>query len=150
MNTGFGLHCRPVQIFAPRSCSCKQAFPNTNRETYIDRAYEVLVASHDIGQTNTENDGEEPRAEETLPRLLWRNLDQRRAAEGNTTDIRKDVVCDDHGNRQEEPDHPLENVVDDKMSLAHNQEEGHVSPGKLCELELVMPLLERANEEDKT
>ena len=35
------------------------------------------------------------------------------------------------------------------MRLYHNQVERHVGPCELCELELVVSLLERADEEDE-
>lgn len=95
------------------------------------------------------DDGEEPGAEEALPRLLGGDLDQLVAAEGDAAEVCEDVVCYDHGNGQDEPDEALEDVVDDKVGLADNEEEGHVRPGKLGELELVVALLQREDEEDE-
>lgn len=117
--------------------------------THIDRADEVFVARQEMRKTNAPDDGEEPGAYEALPCLLGRNLNQLRASKGDTTKVCENVVCDDHGNRQNEPVEALEDVVDDEMSLPDDQEEGHVCPGELCELELVVSLLQRVDEEDE-
>jgi hypothetical protein len=89
-------------------------------DSYIDRADEVLVTNHNVRQEDTKYDRKEPGAEEAFPCLLWGDLNERRAAKGDATDIRKDIVCDDHGHGQEEPNHALEDVIDDEMSLANN------------------------------
>ena len=115
----------------------------------IDRADEELVLSQEVGCDDAPDDGEEPGAKETFPRLLGRDLDQLVATEGNTAEIGKDVVGDDHGYRQNEPDEAFEDVVDDKVRLADDEEESHVCPGELGELELVVALLQREDEEDE-
>lgn len=71
-------------------------------------------------------------------------------AKSDTTDVGKDVVCDDQGGREEEPDHSLENVVHDEVGLDNDEVESHVGPSELGELELVVALFERDNEEDET
>ena len=70
-------------------------------------------------------------------------------AKGDTAEVGKDVVRYDHTNRQNEPDEAFEDVVDDEVRLADNEEEGHVGPGELRELELVMALLQREDEKDE-
>jgi hypothetical protein len=85
----------------------------------------------------------------TLDGLLRADLNKLRATESDTADVCEDVVGDDETDWQEEPDHALENVVHDKVRLHNDQVEGHVGPGELGELELVVTLLERANEEHK-
>jgi hypothetical protein len=117
--------------------------------TYVDRADEVLVLREDMGQANAPQDSEEPCAEESLPCLFGRDLDKRCASEGNTTEVSKDVVGNDHGDGQDEPDEAFKNVVDDKVRLSDNEEEGHVRPGKLSELEFVVALLQGEDEEDE-
>jgi hypothetical protein len=66
------------------------------------------------------HDGEDDRAQEcadeALDGLLWGELDERRAAHGDTTYVRKDVVADDEGHGDEEPDETFENIVDDKVA----------------------------------
>jgi hypothetical protein len=83
----------------------------------------------------------------TLDGLLRADLNKLRATEGDTTDVCEDVVGDDKTDWQEEPNHALENVVHDKVRLHNDQVESHVGPGELSELELVVALLERTNEE---
>jgi hypothetical protein len=118
-------------------------------KAYINGANEVLVTRHDVSKANTEYDGEEPSTKESFPSFLGWNLDQRRAAECDTTKVGKNVIRDDHSNRQEEPDHALKDVVDDKVSLAYNEKQSHVGPSKLCKLEFVVTLLQWAHEEDE-
>jgi hypothetical protein len=83
----------------------------------------------------------------TFNGLLGADLDQLRATESDTADVREDIIGDNQADRQEEPDHALEDVVHDEVRLHDNQVESHVSPGELGELELVVTLLERSNEE---
>lgn len=71
------------------------------------------------------------------------------AAEGDTADVREDIVGDDKGGRKEEPDHALEDVVHDKVGLNDNEVQSHVSPREVGELELVVTGLERTDEEDE-
>lgn len=99
--------------------------------------------------TNTVQNGEEPRAEEAFPCLLGRDLDQGGSAKGDAAEVGPDVVGNDHGNGQDEPDEALEDVVNDEMRLSNNQEKGHVGPGELRELELVVALLQGGDEEDE-
>ena len=83
----------------------------------------------------------------TFNSLLGADLDQLCAAESDTADVRKDIVGDDQADRQEEPDHALEDVVHHEVSLDHDQVQSHVGPGELSELESVVTLLQRSNEE---
>lgn len=115
----------------------------------VDGADEELVLGEEVGRQDAPDDGEEPGAEEALPRLLGGDLDQLVAAKGDAAEVGEDVVCYDHGYGQDEPDEALEDVVDDKVGLADDEEEGHVRPGKLGELELVVTLLQREDEEDE-
>jgi hypothetical protein len=85
----------------------------------------------------------------TFNSLLGADLDQLCATKSDTADVCKDVIGDDQADWQEEPDHALEDVVHDEVGLNDNQVESHVSPSKLSELELVVTLLERANEKDE-
>jgi hypothetical protein len=85
----------------------------------------------------------------TFNGFLGADLDQLCATESDTADVREDIVGDDQADRQEEPDHALEDVVHDEMRLHDNKVESHVSPGELGELEFVVTLLERANKKDE-
>lgn len=102
-----------------------------------------------MGQAYTPQSSKEPGAKESLPSLLGRDLDQRCAPKCNTAKIGEYIVGDDHGNGQDEPDESLKDIVDDEMGLSHNQEQSHVSPGKLGELEPVVTLLQREDEENE-
>ena len=115
----------------------------------VDRTDEELVLRKEMSCEDAPDNGKEPGAEETFPRLLGRDLDQLMAAEGDAAEVGEDVVCDYHGDGQDEPDEAFEDVVDDEVGLADDEEEGHVGPGELGELELVVALLQGEDEEDK-
>ena len=117
--------------------------------TYINGADKVLVAGGKVGKDNTPKDGKKPRAKKSFPRFLGGNLDQWRASKGDATEIGKNVICNNHGGRQYEPDKALEDVVDDEVRLADDQEERHVGPGELGELELVVALLQGGDKKDE-
>lgn len=102
-----------------------------------------------MSETPAPKDGEEPCAEEALPRLLRRDLDQRSAAESDATKIGEDVVDYDESDWKEEPNEALEDVVDHKVRLAYDEEERHVGPSELAELESVLPFLQGRDEEDE-
>lgn len=87
----------------------------------IDRADKVLAAHQNIGEENGEDDGKEPGSDESLDRLFGAQLDKLGAAEGDTTDVSKNIVCDDERGRQEEPEHALEDVIHDEVGLNDNQ-----------------------------
>lgn len=86
---------------------------------------------------------------DTFDSLLRANLDELCTAESDTADIGEDIVGDDKADGQEEPDHALKDVVHDEVGLYNDQIERHVGPGELSELELVVALLERSDEENE-
>ena len=77
----------------------------------------------------------------TFDGLLGADLDQLCVSKSDTADVCEDIVGNDQADRQEEPDHALEDVVHDEVSLHDDQVESHVSPRELSELELVVALL---------
>ena len=81
----------------------------------VDWADEVFVSHHQICKSKAEYDGEEPCAYKAFDGLFGRYLDQLSAAESNTTDISEDIIGDDQRNRQKEPDHALEDIVNYEM-----------------------------------
>ncbi len=87
----------------------------------VHGADEVLGLHHDVRKEDTEDDGHNPGADEALHRLLGRELDELRPTERDAADIGEDVVGDDQRGGQEEPDHPLEDVVHDEVRL-HDDE----------------------------
>ena len=84
---------------------------------YIYWADEVFVPHQYVRHGKSEDDGTNPRSNKTLNSLLRRKLDELGTTEGNATDVGENVVGDYEGCWEEEPDHPLENVVHDKMGL---------------------------------
>lgn len=63
-------------------------------------------------------------------------------AESDAADVGEDVVGDDEGYGEEEPDHAFENVVHDEVGLDDDEVEGHVCPCELGELESVVAFLQ--------
>ena len=57
----------------------------------------------------------------TFHGLFWTQLDQLRAAEGDSTNVGKYVVRNNQGYRDKEPDHAFKDVVDDKMRLYNDE-----------------------------
>jgi hypothetical protein len=109
-----------------------------------------LVAHEDVGHDHSENDGADPSANKTFDGLLRRNLDQLGATKGDSANVGEDVIGDDQRSGKEEPNHSLENIVDDEVRLHNNKIQCHVSPCELGELELVVTLLQGHDEEHKS
>jgi hypothetical protein len=63
-----------------------------------------------------EQQGTEESTHEPLYSLFRRQLDQRSSTKQFPTDICHDIVTDDQGSGDKEPDHTLENTVDDKVA----------------------------------
>lgn len=151
MKTGLGVHDRPVNMVAPRSCTVSGCYVRSVGEeiTYVDWADEVLIPHQHVRHAEPEDDGAYPSADESFDSLFGRNLDKLSAAEGDAADVCEYVVGDDEGCREEEPNHAFEDVVHDEVCLDYDQVESHVRPGELSELEAVVALLEGADEEDE-
>lgn len=116
----------------------------------VDGANEILVAHEDVGHEVAEPDGADPGPQETLDRLLWRELDQLCSAERYPAYVGEDIIRNDERSGQEEPDHTLQHVVHDKMRLHDDQIERHMGPCELRELEAVVALFQGTDEENKT
>jgi hypothetical protein len=114
------------------------------------------------GGTNPdgEEEGDEEGADEAFDGFLRRELDELVATEGHscvphntsvppipapplsrqrrrrerTTNISRNVVDDDQTRRDPEPNHSLEDVVDDEVGRDDDEEEGHVDPPEEAEL----------------
>lgn len=78
-----------------------------------DRTNEVREPAQEPGERQPEDDCRKTAPNETLPRLLGTQLNQRRFAEEEAKHIRHHVVAHNHGNGHNEPDHALEYVLDD-------------------------------------
>ena len=90
-------------------------------ETYVYGADEVFVPHQHIGHSKTKDDCAYPGAHESFHGLFWRKLDELCFAESNTADVGEDVVRDDEGCWEKEPDHALEYIVHDEMGLDDDQ-----------------------------
>jgi hypothetical protein len=102
-----------------------------------------------ITYQHAKDNGHDPATNEPLDRLLGRKFDQRRFAPEEPKDVGPDIVSNDKGTWEEKPDETLKDVVDDKMALANDQQQRHVCPCELGELEAIVTLLQVSNEEDK-
>lgn len=119
-------------------------------EAYVDRADEVLGAHHDVHQEDAKENGHDPGTNKALDGLLGRQLNELGATESDTANVSPDIVGDDEGGRQEEPDHAFEDVVHDEVGLDDDKVQCHVRPSKVGELELVVAGLQRGDEEDES
>lgn len=118
--------------------------------SYIDGADKVLGSAHEVHKNHAKQNRGNPCTDEPFHSLLRRQLDELSAAECDTANVGKDVVCNDEGGRQEEPNHALKHVIHDEMGLDDDEVQSHVSPCKVGELEFVVSGVERSNKEDKT
>lgn len=120
------------------------------RAEVVDGTDEVLVTDQQVGHEITKGNGAGPCAEESLNSLLRGELNKLCPSKANTANIGEDIIGDDQRSGKEEPDHALENVVHDKVSLNNNQIQSHMGPSKLGELESVVALLQRSDKEDES
>ena len=100
------------------------AAPGTDAEV-LDRADHVVEA-HEVGTPEeTENERAEERADEALDGLLWRECNEGGAANGDTPNIGEDVVADDKGGRNPEPNETLKDVVHNEVAEGTTMSEAH-------------------------
>lgn len=151
MKTGFGSHSSPVKMLAPKSLTGQMKYLY-RMSTFVMKKPNMIVQIHapmkpasDVSTTQHRSD----HAKHTFHSLLRAELDELRAPECDADQVGEDVVRDDQADRQEKPDHPFEDVVHDEVRLHDDQIERHVRPRKLGELESIVTLLERADEEDE-
>ena len=116
----------------------------------IDGANEIFVAHEDIGHEIAETNGANPGAQESFDCLFGGQFNQLCTAKGNSANVGKYIVRDHQGGRQEEPDHTFQDVVHNKVRLDDDQIERHMGPCELSELEAVVALLQRPDEENET
>lgn len=90
-------------------------------ETYIYGANEVFVPHQHIGHSEAEDDCTDPSADESFHCLFWGKLDKLCLAKSNAADVGEDVVRDDEGCWEEEPNHAFEYIVHDEMGLDYDQ-----------------------------
>jgi len=109
--------------------------------SYIDWTYKVFVPHQNVSHADSKDDGENPSSNKSFHSLFWREFDELCAAECNATNIGKDIVANDQGNGQEEPNHSFKDIIHDKVRLNHNKVKSHVCPCKLGKLESIVTRL---------
>lgn len=81
-----------------------------------------VVEAHEEGAPDDgEDDGAEKCADEPFDGLLWGEFDEGSAADGDSPDVGEDVVADDEGGGDPEPDHAFEDVVDDEVAIVSSE-----------------------------
>jgi hypothetical protein len=125
-----------------------QAGQNIGSEV-LNGTDEVAELHQDVGQNQSDDNGAKPGSNKSFDGLLGRYLDKLGATESDAADVGEDVVGNDKRDGKEEPDHAFENVVDDELRLDNDKVQGQMSPCELGELELVVALFERCDEQDK-
>ena len=82
-----------------------------------------VVEAHEVRPPkNTEDHRAEERSDETLDRLLGRQLDERCAADGYTPHVGEHIVADDERSRHPEPDETFKDVVHDEVTVIRSDE----------------------------
>lgn len=71
--------------------------------------------------------------------LLGTQRDERRLTPDHTADVSEDVVADDQGSRDKEPDETFEDVVDEEVAREDDEQQRHMDPAK--ETKLVLEIL---------
>lgn len=99
---------------------------------------------------HAKDDGHDPTTNESLDGFLGRQLDQGGLTHKESENVRPNVVSNDQRNGQKEPNKSLKDVVDNKVTLTDDQQERHVSPCKLRELEAVVAFLQVRHKEHET
>ena len=115
------------------------------QSSYIDWTYKVFVPHQNVSHADSKDDGENPSSNKSFHGLLWREFYELCTAKCDATNISKDIVANDQGDREEEPNHPLENIVHDKVGLDDDEIQRHVSPCELSKLESVVSSLQGCN-----
>ena len=67
---------------------------------------------------------------------------------GRACEVGADVVDDDEGARQQEPDQAVEDVGHEEAGGDEDHQQDHVRPGELAKLPQVVPLLQRQHKVD--
>lgn len=119
-------------------------------EAYGYRANKIWVSHQDVGEEHSHDNRPTPCSDETLDGLLRAQLDKLGTSKKHTADVGKNIVGNNKRSGKEEPDHALKDVVDNEMGFNNDDVQGHVRPGELGKLELVVAFLERTNKKDET
>lgn len=118
------------------------------------RATEPIELSKETSRDEGDNDGDDSGTKETFPGLIGRQLGQRTvnklASKGHADKVGHNIVTDDHGVGQHEPEEAVINVDRNNARLNDNAQEGHQHPGQLTELVLDSVLAKRRDEQQET
>lgn len=114
------------------------------------RADQVVGLRQEVGEQNSSNTGTDPCTHETFDGFLWGNFNQLRPTKRDSTEIGENVVDNDQRSRKHQPDDSVEDVLDDKVRLEHNEKQSHVGSTQGSKLEPVETLLQSPDEENKT
>ena len=86
-------------------------------DTELANGADHVVEAHEVGAPEeTEDECTEERADESLDCLLGRQLDEGGASNSDTPDVGEDVVTDDEGCGNPEPNETLKYIIDNEMA----------------------------------
>ena len=105
--------------------------------------------AHEVSKSEAHDNSRKTASDESFPGFLRTQLDQGGASHGEAEHVGHDVVDDHHHDGHDEPDEPLEHVLDDQVALSHHAEQGDVGPGEERELAKVVLLHQGENEPDE-
>ena len=97
----------------------------------LDGTHEVRHLTRVVRDDAADHDCRDSATDESLPRLLRRQLDQRSFAEEEAKQVRHDVVRHDHRDGNHEPDQSFKHVLDNEIGLRHDDQQRHVCPREL-------------------
>ena len=98
-------------------CAVQVTAPGAYAEV-TDRADHVIKAHEVCAPEETEDERAEECADEALDCLLGRQLDEGRATNSDAPDVGKDVVADNEGRGDPEPNETFEDVVHNEVTNA--------------------------------
>jgi hypothetical protein len=151
--TGLGVQSKPDQAETPRSCKpvrFGKCDGGRKRGGYGNRTDHVLVLGEDIGYSTANDNCTNPSSNEPLDSLFGRKTDKRGFSPNHAANICKDIICNDETDRKKEPNQPLENRVDDEMSLENDEKKSHMRPTELRELIGIRPRRQRHHKKHKS
>lgn len=105
--------------------------------------------AHEVSKSEAHDNSRKTAPDESFPGFLRTQLDQGGAPHGEAEHVGHDVVDDHHHDGHDEPDEPLEHVLDDQVALSHHAEQGDVGPGEERELAKIVLLHQGENEPDE-
>lgn len=118
------------------------------------RATEPINITEEASREEGDDDGDRSGTNKALPGLVGRQGGQRTvdklASNRHTNEVGHNIVTDDQGVGQHEPEETVVNVHRNHTRLDDNAQKGHQHPGQLTELVLDSILTKRDDEEQET